>query len=111
MEVADFSATPRAGKALDFVYRMSLFERPMVELAGKRFTIHDAAARGHRSDASALEASDASFSYVLLRIGKEFGRDDGASNSENGIDRSEYRHKVEMGPGKPVGRFHASFSG
>lgn len=111
MEVADFSATPRAGKALDFVYRMSLFERPMVELAGKRFTIHDAAARGHRSDASALEASDASFSYVLLRIGKEFGRDDGASNPENGIDRSEYRHKVEMGPGKPVGRFHASFSG
>lgn len=30
MEPTDFTATPRSGKAIDFVYRMNFFERPMV---------------------------------------------------------------------------------
>jgi hypothetical protein len=67
METSDFNAVPRSGKAIDFVYRLSLFERPMVELSGKRFTVHDSAATGpHRADASSLEMSDAAISIALL---------------------------------------------
>jgi hypothetical protein len=92
MEATDFNATPRSGRALDFVYRMSLFERPTIDLAGKRFTVHDSTARGHhRADASSLEVSDASISALLLGLGKDVGRDENS-------DRNEYRHKVEMGP-------------
>ena len=68
MEPSDFSSTPRVGKALDFVYRMSLFERPMVELAGKKFVVHDAALT-HRADASSLELSDASMSAAIILRG------------------------------------------
>jgi len=99
MEAADFNATLRSGKALDFVYRMSLFDRPMIELAGKRFTIHDSAARGHhRSDASALEVSDAALSALMCGIGKEFGHAEASSQLDNEVERSDYRHRVEMGP-------------
>jgi hypothetical protein len=72
IELTYFSATPRSGKALAFIYRMSLFERPIVDLAGKRFTVHDSAGRGpHRADASALEVSDAALSTWLLTIGRD----------------------------------------
>lgn len=73
METSDFNAVPRSGKAIDFVYRLSLFERPMVELSGKRFTVHDSAATGpHRADASSLEMSDAAISIALLTIGDDW---------------------------------------
>ena len=92
MESVDFVAVPRSGKALDFVYRMSLFEKPVVDLAGKQFTIHDSTARGHhRADASALEISDAILSAILYGIGKEIGRD------VHTFDVAEYRHRVELG--------------
>jgi len=98
VESADFMATPRTGKALDFVYKMSLFEKPIIDLAGKQFTIHDSTARGHhRADASALEVSDASLSAILYGIGKEIGRDSSSS------DLGDYKHKVEMGQdGYPI---------
>jgi hypothetical protein len=72
MEPTDFTATPRTGKAIDFVYRMNLFERPMLDLGGKHFTVHDSSALGaHRADASALELSDASLSAALLSFGSD----------------------------------------
>lgn len=67
MEPSDFAATPRTGKALDFVYRSSLFGRPVVDLGGKKFIVHDAAS--HRADASALELSDASMSAAIMMRG------------------------------------------
>jgi hypothetical protein len=92
LESGDFVAVPRSGKALDFVYRMSLFEKPVVDLAGKQFTIHDSTARGHhRADASALEISDASLSAILYGIGKETGRD------VSTFEVAEYRQRVELG--------------
>lgn len=101
MEATDFNATPRSGKALDFIYRMSLFERPIVDLAGKRFTVHDSSSKGHhRSDASSLEISDGSLSALLLSIGREYGKEDGDST---GSDKGEYRQMIEMGPdGYPI---------
>lgn len=101
MEATDFNAIPRSGKALDFVFRMSLFERPDVDLAGKRFTVHDSTARGpHRSDASALEVSDASLSALLFNIGRDHGRSDSFQKQKlKGQEAtSEFRQKVEMGP-------------
>ena len=66
MEGSDFTLVPRAGKAIEFVYRMSYYERPMVDLSGKHFTVFDSTALGvHRADASALELSDASLSIAL----------------------------------------------
>ena len=67
MEPSDFAATPRTGKALDFVYRSSLFGPPVVDLGGKKFIVHDAAS--HRADASALELSDASMSAAIITRG------------------------------------------
>lgn len=102
MESTDFNAFPRTGKALDFIYRMSLFERPMVDLAGENFTIQDSSARGvHRADASSFEVTDASLSYVLLKCGKDYGI---SSNKEQNDDktRSGFRN-VETGrDGYPV---------
>ena len=102
METSDFNSTPRNGKALDFVYRMSLFQRPTIELDGKRFTVQDSAARGpHRSDASALEISDAALSALLLTIGRDVdGRESKAdSGGANDMDSdNKFKHKVEMGP-------------
>ena len=74
MESTDFNAFPRTGKALNFIYRMSLFERPVVDLAGEQFTIQDSTDRGvYRANASSFEVSDASLSYVLLKCGKDYG--------------------------------------
>ena len=105
MEQADFTAAPRTGRALDFVYRMSLFESPMIDLGGKRFTVHDSAAQSsHRADASSLEMSDAALSAALLVIGRDFSEsvdspDDGSVASA----RSNVRNKVELGPdGYPI---------
>lgn len=70
MELSDFNYTPRTGKAIEFVYRSSLFERPMIELGGKRFSMHDSNVLGpHRADASALELSDASLTAALILYG------------------------------------------
>jgi hypothetical protein len=75
---------PRSGRAIDFVYRMSFFERPMIELGGKHFTIQDSATLGsHRADASALEISDATLSAALLVLG--------AQEPERGMDESGHR--------------------
>jgi hypothetical protein len=105
METSDFNATPRSGKALDFVYRMSLFEKPAVDLSGKRFIVQDSAGRGpHRADASSLEVSDASLSALLLAIGRDIETNDAkvgsaeSSGAIGGQGQIGYRHRVEMGP-------------
>mmetsp|Transcript_33093 Transcript_33093/g.37040 ORF Transcript_33093/g.37040 Transcript_33093/m.37040 type:complete len:1816 (+) Transcript_33093:101-5548(+) len=102
MESTDFNAFPRTGKALDFVYRMSLFDCPIVDLAGKRFKIQDSASRGvHRADASSFEVSDSSLTYVLLKIGKGYG---GKTSNDPGDDKlRDEVGNVETGPdGYPV---------
>ena len=67
MDIDDFNATPRSGKATDFVYRKNLYENPVAELTSKRFTIEDSSVMAaHRADASCLELSDGSLSYALL---------------------------------------------
>jgi len=67
MDSNDFTCVPRSGKAAEFVYRVSLFEEPEVELSGKRFIVQDASCLGmHRADASSLEISDASLTTSLL---------------------------------------------
>lgn len=69
MEQTDFTSMPRPGKAIDYVYRMAFFERPMVDLGGKHFTVHDSSSLGtHRADASSLELSDASLSTSILMM-------------------------------------------
>jgi len=74
MEPADFSSVPRTGRALDFIFRMSLFEKPVVSLSGKEFTVQDSTVMGpHRADASALEISDASLSYAFLTLDGKAG--------------------------------------
>lgn len=98
MEPSDFNLMPRTGKAIDFVYRMSFFERPMVDLGGKHFTIHDSSASTgiHRADASSLELSDASLSTALLFLSPR----DGAPLGETG---PSLYGGVEMGEdGYPV---------
>jgi hypothetical protein len=107
MEQADFTAAPRTGKALDFVYRMSLFESPTIDLGGKRFTVHDAASQGaHRADASALEISDAAMSAALLVIGRDCSLNAGGDHQTDEISTSspcQVRNKVELGPdGYPI---------
>jgi hypothetical protein len=73
MDISDFNSVPRAGRAIDFIYRMSLFEPPMIELSGKKFSVLDSSSMGpHRADASSLEMSDASMSHALLTIGGEW---------------------------------------
>jgi hypothetical protein len=104
MESTDFNSMPRTGKALDFVYRMSLFERPVVDLSGKKFTVQDSSSRNgvHRADASSLEISDASLSYLLLYIGKDWIPKEQMANGT-------LRHKVEAGPdGYPMIFFKAT---
>ena len=94
MEPTDFTSTPRTGKALDFVYRCGFYERPMLDLGGKHFTVHDSSALGvHRADASALEMSDASLSLALLILGS--GEEENYTGAQ--------RQSVEMGTdGYPV---------
>ena len=94
METNDFNSTPRSGKAIDFIYRLSLFERPSIDLAGRRFTVQDSSARGpHRADASALEISDASLSALLLTIGRDY-----ESREKQGKRDTSFKNNVEMGP-------------
>ena len=102
MESSDFNSFPRTGKALDFIYRMSLFEHPAVDLAGEKFKIQDSSNRGiHRADASSLEVSDASLSYVLLKCGKDFGVAK-KETQKDGKTRTAFRN-VETGrDGYPV---------
>lgn len=108
MEQADFTAAPRTGRALDFVYRMSLFESPMVDLGSKRFTVHDSSSQSsHRADASSLEMSDAALSAALLVIGRDFtGSEINNSSADDGSvasTRSHVRNRVEFGPdGFPI---------
>jgi len=104
MEQADFTASPRTGKALDFVYRMSLFECPMVDLGGKRFTVHDSTAQSsHRADASALEMSDAALSAALLVIGRDYSNSVDSRTDEGSVSTPNTRNKVELGPdGYPI---------
>lgn len=108
METSDFNAVPRSGKAIDFVYRLSLFERPMVELSGKRFTVHDSASTGpHRADASSLEMSDAAISIALLTIGDDWQDIDDVSTSQEEVENPKRvitrRSSIEMGnDGYPI---------
>eukprot|EP00956_Cyclotella_meneghiniana_P015044 scaffold22813_cov78-Cyclotella_meneghiniana.AAC.9 len=70
MEPNDFNACPRAGKALDFIYRIPFFSRPVVELGGKKFVIHDASSLlHHRASASCLELSDAALTAAIILRG------------------------------------------
>ena len=112
METSDFTAVPRSGKAIDFVYRVSLFERPMVDLDGKKFMAYDSSVTGtHRADASSLEISDAALSLALLQIGRDWDYEINSEKpSENGKDiiptdrpRLIRRSSVEVGKdGYPV---------
>jgi hypothetical protein len=97
MEPTDFTSIPRSGKAIDFIYRMNFYERPMLDLGGKHFTAHDSASLGaHRADASALELSDATISVALLLIGSD-------EKTENGVSENLPRPVIEMGKdGYPV---------
>ena len=63
MEVSDFISSPRSGRAIDFIYRINLFENPVVEINSKKFYVTDSQ---HQSCASSLEVSDASICYALL---------------------------------------------
>jgi hypothetical protein len=92
MEPTDFNLMPRSGRAIDFVYRMSFFERPMVDLGGKHFTVEDSASLGpHRADASALEISDATLTAALLILGDQ--------EPEKGSDESGHRRSsIDVGP-------------
>jgi hypothetical protein len=70
MDSNDFNSVPRSGKAQDFfVYRVSLFEEPVVELSGKK----SASVGVHRSDAISLEISDAALSTSLL-LGQKYDK-------------------------------------
>lgn len=70
MEPNDFNATPRSGKAADFIHRVSFFDRPTVELGGKKFVVHDASALlHHRANASSLELSDAALTAAIILRG------------------------------------------
>jgi hypothetical protein len=97
MESSDFTSIPRNGKALDFVYRMNLFERPMIDLGGKHFTVHDSASFGtHRADASSLELSDASLSAAVIMLGS------GDRNKSTGDPGMQQQGVETGGDGYPV---------
>lgn len=85
MEPTDFTSQPRTGRAMDFVYRMSFFEKPMIELGGKIFTVHDSSSFGtHRADASGLEMSDAALGASLLSLGESSTDDRQIEMGEDG---------------------------
>ncbi|KAL7573611.1 hypothetical protein ACA910_008745 [Epithemia clementina (nom. ined.)] len=91
MEPSDFTAQPRTGKAMDFVYRMSLFEKPMIELRNKKFTVHDssAARNTHRADASSMEISDASLSAALYMLGESKSLSRGVGGQSSNVQMGE----------------------
>ena len=102
MESSDFSSSPRSGKALDFVYRNSLFEKPVIDLAGKQFTIQDSTIMGpHRADASALEMSDAALSYALLTLvphceGGMYLKESHSNDDESGSNKEQLTGAVTL---------------
>lgn len=105
MEPSDFSSVPRTGKALEFVYQKSFYERPMIEVGGKRFTVQDSSILvTHRADASSQEISDASLSAALLLSSQEPRRRKktaDAASVESG--KAPGHHSVDAGPdGYPV---------
>ena len=107
MELSDFHSVPRAGKSIDFVYRMSLFECPMVELSGKKFTVHDSSVLGaHRADASSIELSDASLSVALLTAGQDWERQLSEQDDQRKSGTTHPKQPdpgIEMGPdGYPI---------
>lgn len=108
MEASDFHSVPRAGKSVDFLYRMTLFECPMVELSGKKFTVHDSSAGAHRADASALELSDASLDIALSIAGRDWEScahrgDEGDASHEDDEGTSKEEPGIEMGTdGYPI---------
>lgn len=108
MEATDFHSVPRAGKSIDFVYRMSLFECPMVELSGKKFTVHDSSVLGaHRADGSSMELSDAALSVALLTAGQDWEHWQSEQEDEpshgDGTTSKNADPGVEMGPdGYPI---------
>lgn len=72
MEASDFVSTPRTGKAIEFVYKLAFFEKPTIEVLGKRFTVQDGNLKGaHRADASAIELSDASMTAAIILSGDD----------------------------------------
>ena len=79
---------------MDFVYRLGFFEKPMIDLAGKQFTVHDSAILNvHHTDGSAMELSDATLSAALYMIG----------DSLEGSSSSVAQHGIQMGKdGYPV---------
>ncbi|GKY90805.1 hypothetical protein MPSEU_000053300 [Mayamaea pseudoterrestris] len=97
LEPTDFNLMPRSGRAIDFVYRLSLFERPMIELGGKHFTVNDSSSLGtHRAEASSLELSDATLSAALNVLGHELG-------SKGESSDGTLKNVVEMGEdGYPI---------
>jgi len=94
MDPSDFTCSPRTGRALDFVYRMGLFERPVAEISGKRFTIHDNTLLGpHRADGSCLEVSDSSLTVALIIAGglssSSLKSEQSAENCEQGSNEKK----------------------
>ena len=107
MEPSDFHSIPRTGRAVDFVYRMSLFDRPVVELGGKKFAVHDSGAMGsHKADASSLEMSDASLSVALLAYGSTMRDriDDDAGKDEDPTEDVGTAAGGDMRNGAPNGK-------
>jgi len=66
-DTTDFEYAPRQGKPADYVYRMKMWRKPVINLMGVMFTVFDSQLVDvHRADASIFEISDASISYALL---------------------------------------------
>ena len=98
MDSDDFVSTPRVGKAIDFVYRFHLFEKPIVNIGGKQFTVQDASLKGpHKADASALEISDATLSYALLTLGDSVVPDGDDPSGDSAINEEESSKKMTVG--------------
>lgn len=98
MDSDDFVATPRVGKAIDFVYRFHLFEKPIVNIGGKQFTVQDASLKGpHKADASALEISDATLTYALLTLGDSVVPDGDDPSGDSAINEEESSKKMTVG--------------
>ena len=98
MDSDDFVSTPRVGKAIDFVYRFHLFEKPIVNIGGKQFTVQDASLKGpHKADASALEISDATLSYALLTLGESVASDGDDPLGDSAINEEESSKTMTVG--------------
>lgn len=108
MEPNDFNASPRAGKAVDFIHRVSFFDRPKIELGGKKFVVHDASALlHHRASASSLELSDAALTTAIILRGST-GLN--ACNIDQGIGSRSFSIKISD-DGSPLVLLRASAPG